>query len=254
MSPSRRPASWPDRNSAEEAFGGCRRPGTILGRAGLVILVDPRRHHISLAPGCDLFADSLPRTVQPRGLVPDEDRVGGDRLTPARQFAQRGRLQVAIDGECDRARYRRRGHHQQMRGNAVRGLGAQPISLLDAEPVLLVDHHHAQLVKFHRVLQQCVGADHDAGLAAGNFGPDLFLRAAVIDPVSSPPGWRSRLHPADRPSPARPAPQLSMKDVVQQVLPLERAARIDSRRRPSAAWPAPRRSSCPTRPHLAADG
>ena len=50
----------------------------------------------------------------------------------------------------------------------VRRLGAQPISLLDAEPVLFVDHHHAEPLELDGVLQQRVGADHDAGFTGGD--------------------------------------------------------------------------------------
>ena len=62
-----------------------------------------------------------------------------------------------------------------MRGDAIAGLGAQPISLLDTEPVLLVDHHHAELMKLHGVLHQRVGADDDARLAGGDLVAHLPL-------------------------------------------------------------------------------
>ena len=62
-----------------------------------------------------------------------------------------------------------------MRRDPGRRLGPQLVSLLDTEPVLLVDDHHAQLVEFDRVLQQRVGADDDADLAAGDLAAHLFL-------------------------------------------------------------------------------
>jgi hypothetical protein len=37
-------------------------------------------------------------------------------------------------------------------------------ALLDPEPVLLVDHHQAEVVELDRLLEQGMGADHDAGL------------------------------------------------------------------------------------------
>ena len=109
------------------------------------------------------------------GLSLDEDRGGGDRLTAAGKLAQRRRFEIAEDGQRHGPRYRRRGHHQQMRRDTGRCLGPQLVSLLDPEPVLLVDDHHAELVELDRVLQQRVRADDDADLAAGDLGADLLL-------------------------------------------------------------------------------
>lgn len=158
----------------EQAFGSGRWSDAALN-VGVVGLIDAGRHHIGLAAGGSLFDDAPPGAVEPGGLVLDKDDVGGNRLAPERKFAQRRGFQVAIDGQRDRARYRRRGHHQQVRGNAGGGLGAQLISLLDTKPVLLVDHHHAQVVKVDGLLQQRVRADDDADLTAGDFGANLLL-------------------------------------------------------------------------------
>ena len=111
--------------SGEEPLGGFGRPGGALVIAAFVGLVDPGCHDVSLTSGCDLLVDALPGPVQPRGLVLDEDRPGGDRLSSAREFAQRRGFQVAVVGERHRARYRRSRHHQQVRGDARTGLGAQ---------------------------------------------------------------------------------------------------------------------------------
>ena len=44
------------------------------------------------------------------------------------------------------------------------GLVGERGPLLDAEAVLLVDDHEAEVGELHRVLEQGVGADHDASL------------------------------------------------------------------------------------------
>ena len=62
-----------------------------------------------------------------------------------------------------------------MRGDTGWSLSTQLISLLDAEPVLLVDHNQAQLVELHSVMQQRMSSDHNADLAVGDLGTDLFL-------------------------------------------------------------------------------
>lgn len=129
----------------------------------LVVLVDARRDDIGLPPGRDLLVDAFPRPGQPGRLLGLEDRARLDGLAPARKFAQRRGLQVSVGGQRQRPRDRGRRHHQQMRRDALRGLGPQPVSLLDAEPVLLVDDHHAEVVEFDGVLQQRMRADHDAG-------------------------------------------------------------------------------------------
>ena len=146
--------------------GGLARRSAVSGgaRHGLVVIVDTRGDHIDLPPGRHFLPDALPRPLQPDRLLGGEHHTGGDGLTAPRQLPQRRRLQVAVDGERNRARDRRRGHHQQMRRDAAFCLGAQLIPLLDAEPVLLVDHHHAELMELDRFLNQRMGADDDARL------------------------------------------------------------------------------------------
>ena len=156
-----------------EDGGGRRAARIVIAGVGLV---DTRRDDVGLPAGPDLLDDALPGAVQPRRLLLDEDRAGGDRLTAAGQLAQRRRLQISVNGERDRSRNRRCGHHQQVRRQTGRGLGAQPISLLDAEPVLFVDHHHAEPLEFDGVLQQRVGADHNAGFP----GRDLIAHLSFL--------------------------------------------------------------------------
>ncbi len=160
--------------SGVESFGGFRRP------------CEPSFSGSSLSSirgattyACRPAATSSMMRCQARsshaGLSLMKIVLRGDRLASARKFAQRQGFQVAVDRERHRARYRCGRHHQQMRGDARRSLGAQSVSLLHTEPMLLVDHHHAQIVEFHRVLQQRVGADDDVDLARGDLGPQLFL-------------------------------------------------------------------------------
>ena len=52
----------------------------------------------------------------------------------------------------------------------VRGLGAQRVALLHPEPVLLVDHHQPEVGELDLLLEQGVGADHDAGVAGEHVG------------------------------------------------------------------------------------
>ena len=157
----------------EHHHRGGRRTLIVLG--GLVALIDARCHDIRLATGADFFDDALPGPLQPRRLLLDEDRVGGDGLAAAREFAQRRRLEVAVDGERDGARNRRRRHHQQVRRQPVGSLGAQPVSLLNTEPVLFVDDDHAEPLELHRLLQQRVRADDDARIAARDLVAHLPL-------------------------------------------------------------------------------
>ena len=85
----------------------------------VVGLVDARRDDIGLPSRLHFLGDPLPRPVEPLRLLRDENRVGGDRLPTAGQLAQCRRLQIAINGECDGARNRRGGHHQQVRRDAL---------------------------------------------------------------------------------------------------------------------------------------
>ena len=83
------------------------------------------------------------------------------------------------------------------------GLGPQRISLLDPEPVLLVDDDQAEVAELHPLLQQRVGADHDAGLAGLGVGERLAAeRRADWLPVISrtwvPLAWPPSIPPSAR--------------------------------------------------------
>ena len=143
--------------------------------AGLVTLVDAGGDDVRLPSGRDLLGDSLPGPREPLRLLADEDGVGGDRLAAPRQFAQGRGLQVAEDGQCDGTRDRGCGHHQKMRCQTLGCLGAQTISLLDAEPMLFVHHNQSESGELDGIRQQCVGADHNAGLPGRHLVTRLLL-------------------------------------------------------------------------------
>ena len=182
--PSRSPASGPSRSIAATSVtaSGGRRAGrsSSASSSGSKIAFRPRRvsassvvadlgaDHVGLVALADLLAHPLPGPVQPGRLLGGRHHGGGDRRPAGRQFGQRRGVQVAEDRHRDRARDRRRGHHQHMRRVALGMLGAQRIALLDPEPVLLVDHDQPEIGEVHPLGQQRVGADHDAGLAGGD--------------------------------------------------------------------------------------
>ena len=105
----------------------------------------------------------------------------GLHLAPARrQLGDRRGVEVAEDRHRDRARDRGGRHHQHVGRRA--GLAAERGSLLDAEPVLLVDHDQPEVGELHLLLEQRVGADDDARLAAGRLCECLPARRGVERP------------------------------------------------------------------------
>ena len=90
-------------------------------------------------PGGDLLADPLVRARTRAGAV---HHVRLDRPAPARQLAQHGGVEVAVGGERQRARDRRGGHVERVRGEPVGRLRVERGALAHAEAVLLV--HHAR--------------------------------------------------------------------------------------------------------------
>ena len=183
---SRSPASGPLRSSSamsRTASGGRRSlrgpssgaPSTSSGSSSApVVVADARADDVGLPAGGDLLADPLPGAVEPGRLLLHGDDGAGDAAAAAGQLAQRGDLEVAVDGHRDGARDGRRGHDQDVRRAAA--LGAQGVALLDAEAVLLVDDDEPEVGELDALLQQRVGADHDAGAAVGDLGARLALR------------------------------------------------------------------------------
>ena len=87
----------------------------------------PRAHHVHLVPGRDLLAHAPPHAREPGRALRQRHDGGGDRRPPGGQLAQRGHLQVAVDGHRHRARDRRRRHHQHVRHH-VRAAGPRRAS------------------------------------------------------------------------------------------------------------------------------
>ena len=121
------------------------------------VVADPRADDVGLPAGGDLLAQPLPGAVEPAGLLRRRDDGAGDAAAAAGQLAQRGDLQVAVDGHRHGARDRRGRHDQHVRRPVA--LGAQGVALLDAEAVLLVDDDQAEVGEVDALLQQGVGAD-----------------------------------------------------------------------------------------------
>ena len=77
-------------------------------------------------------------------------RAGVDRLAAGRLLGQRRDVHVAEIGEHQRARDRRRGHHQEIDRLALAG---EREALVDAEAVLLVDHGEAEVAEGDALLE-----------------------------------------------------------------------------------------------------
>ena len=92
--------------------------------------------------------------------------VGVDRPPPRRQVAQDGHVEVAVGGQRQRARDRRRRHVEHVRREVAGRLAVQRAALVDAEAVLLVDHGDGEPVELHRALDQRVRADEQLQLPA----------------------------------------------------------------------------------------
>ena len=121
-------------------------------------------------------------------LLPRRHHVRGDRRPAGRQLGQGRHVQVAEHGHRHGARDRGGGHHQQVRRHL--GLVAQGVALLDTEAVLLVDDDQAEVLEVDGVLDQRVGADHDAGVAADD-----------VQQVGTPGGGRLRAGEQSYPGP-----------------------------------------------------
>ncbi len=139
--------------------------GLLLGGlpVALVRLVDERTDDEGLVAGAQLLADQLEGSL-PLTLT---DHPGLHGPATGRQLAERRRVEVAVGGQREGARYRRRGHVEDVRSEPVGRLRVERPALLDTEAVLLVDDAEPEAGKADRRLDQRVGADGEAELAAG---------------------------------------------------------------------------------------
>ena len=92
-----------------------------------------------------------------RALLGDPARH--DRLARRRRLRDLGDGEVAVHGERERARDRRRRHVQHVRRASLR----ERLALLDAEAVLLVDDGDGEVAQLDALLDQRVRADDDVG-------------------------------------------------------------------------------------------
>ena len=134
----------------EAVFGG--------GEIGLLGFLDQRTDPIDPPPVRERAADGLDHLVE----ALDRQRAGVDRLPAGGLFPELGNVHVAEIGEHQRARDRRRGHHQHVDGVAFPG---ERQALVHAEAMLLVDDREAEIAKFDVVLEQRMGADQDVDVA-----------------------------------------------------------------------------------------
>ncbi len=144
--------------------------GDVVEHLGFL---DQRAHPVGLGALGDGAADAADHLVEP--VERHDARV--DRLAAGRLLGQPRDVHVAVVGEHQRARDRRRGHHQHVGGAA---LGGQRQALVDAEAVLLVDHHQRQVVEGDARLEEGVGADQQADRAVGEAGEDRLALAALF--------------------------------------------------------------------------
>src|SRR5438067_1680994 len=90
-----------------------------------------------------------------------------------------GDMEVSEIGEHQRARYRRRGHHQHV---DVGALHAERQPLVHAEAMLLVHHGEREIAKFDLLLEERVRADEQVDLTAGEARQDVSPLAAALAP------------------------------------------------------------------------
>ena len=162
-----------------------------LGRrleVDLLRLLDQRIDDVGLPARVELLADEVVDLVAPRlGLG---DRL--DRQAARRQLADHRDVEIAVGRQRERARNRRRGHHEDV---GVQPLGAQRRALQHAEAMLLVDDDQPELAERDVILHERVRADDQVERAAG----ELRLRLAAL------PRRRARRSAAPRGSATTPA-------------------------------------------------
>ena len=155
---------------------------------------------------------------------------GADRLPAGGLLGEPADLHLAPLRQQQRARDRRRGHHQHVGPLA---LGAEQQPLIDAEPVLLVDHRQRQVAILHALLEQRMGADHDAGCCRLASPAQHVARGRALHRA----GQQRHRHRAELRQRARDAAAPAPRSAP--------SARPAPRPRPRAAWPAAATSVLP---------
>ena len=151
----RRQASVEAADAIAAELGGAKPLGLLLGgtRDTRLGRLDQRAHDVGLPPVVEVPAE--PRVRLRAAIV---GHPGGDhRLAVGRWQRELAHLEVAVDGECEGSRYRRRGEVENVRAPALDERGA----LRDAEAMLLVDDGHREIAEVDLLLDERVRPDDD---------------------------------------------------------------------------------------------
>ena len=137
--------------------------------------LDERTHDVGAQPFSGLTSDVLVETCPALRHGRIEQRRA-DGCAAGWQLVEHGHVEIAVDGECERTRDRRRRHHehvgQHVRAAVRRGLVLERDALRHAEAVLLVDHDDAERTEAHALLDERVRADDEVDLAGCEVGED----------------------------------------------------------------------------------
>ncbi len=147
----------------------------VLGRRQLDLLglLHQRADPVDLLAFADRVGNPPDQLVQPI----ERQRHGADRPAASRLLRQPRDIHVAEGGQHQRARDRRRRHHQHVRGVALGG-DRQP--LVHAEAMLLVDHGKHEVAERHLFLEQRMRADHDVNRSVFQPGQRRAALAALL--------------------------------------------------------------------------
>ena len=138
-------------------------------------LGDQRADPIDLRAAVDGARDAGDDFVEPF----ERNGAGCDRLPSRRLFVEPRYIHVAIAREQQRARDRRRGHHQKLGARAC-ALGLEREPLMHAEAMLLVDDDQAEVFEGDLLLEQRVRADQDVDVARLERVEDLGALASAL--------------------------------------------------------------------------
>ena len=141
-------------------------PVGLLGRGlrlELLRALDQRTDDVRLAALAQPLADELVGA----GPLLLPHHPGLDRPAPRRQLAKDGGVEIAVGGQRQGPRDRRRGHVEDVRRRPSGPLGVERGALADAEAMLLVDDADREPVEGDVGLDQRVRPDHHPELAGG---------------------------------------------------------------------------------------
>jgi hypothetical protein len=142
-------------------------------------LLDQRTHDVRLPAGVEMRAEPRVRVRRSLGGDPARD----DRLARRRRLRDLAHGEVAVHGQRERARDRRRSHVQGVRRAPL----GERAPLLDAEAMLLVDDSDGESRHLHVLLDQRVRPDENVRVEIVLDGPceqrdsNAELRAVRLD-------------------------------------------------------------------------